>query len=90
MTIDAKVQPREGEFTFDARCRALGVDPSKTSLHALVCYERGLDPEKTSPFALECHKYGLDPEKTSFFALKCHKYGLDPMDPNSYRDTRRH
>jgi len=64
MTIDSKVQPREGESLFDARCRAVGVNPSKTSLHVLECYESGLDPKKTSMHALKCTKYGLDPKKT--------------------------
>ena len=70
MSIDSKVQPREGESLFDARCRVVGVDPNKTSLHALACYEEGLDPEKMSPFALECHRYRLDPHKTSIDDLK--------------------
>ena len=70
MSIDNKVQPREGEPLFNARCIAVRVDPGETSLHALKCYERGLDPEKTSMHALECTKYGLDPEKTSINDLK--------------------
>lgn len=68
MTIVFKVQ--QGESIFDARCRVVGADPSKTSLHALACYERGLDPEKTSMHALECVRYELDPEKTSINDLK--------------------
>ncbi len=53
MTIDLKVQLREGESIFGARCRVVGVDPNKTSLHALECRERGLDPERTSINDLE-------------------------------------
>lgn len=69
-TIDNKVQPREKESIFEARCRAVGTDPKKTSWHALRCYENGLDPENTSMFNLECHKYKLDPKHTSINDLK--------------------
>lgn len=54
---------------FADRCSSLGLDPSKTSLHALECRERGLNPEKTSMHALECTKLGLDPNKTSINEL---------------------
>lgn len=69
-TIGNKVRPREKESIFEARCRAVGADPKKTSWHVLECYENGLDPKKTSIFDLECHKYKLDPKHASINDLK--------------------
>jgi len=48
MTIDTKVQPKEGESIFAAGCRQYNLDPAKTSMHALECAKYGLDPAKTS------------------------------------------
>lgn len=48
MSIDNRVQPKEGESIFAAECRQHGLDPKRTSMHTLECVKYGLDPKRTS------------------------------------------
>ena len=36
MSIDLKIQPKEKESLFAAECAKYGLDPGKTSMHALI------------------------------------------------------
>ena len=46
--ISHKFEIRQGESLLVAECRQYGLDPEKTSLHALECVKHGLDSTRTS------------------------------------------